>query len=308
MRSTCGIALYTIVYGGLLIWLVAAGSFGRYYAASFAAVLSISLGTFCYLSTDGKAIRRRVGALLGLCVALVVFFGAGHYALFLARPDLYSFSSSINEGRLIESYASDYSQALDRSKALYILALAHASVNNVLAAQQKMAHFVNPNKKQLESDEGFVVLDSVNTIRFRQDQVSSGKDLNYLEWIDVRSGTFSFSFGGDALAALVIPSSRAVYGMHYAKSSEAMRRELERLIDAVREEREQSLAKVRDLIEGRPEWNVIDFIYFATTTFTTVGYGDIVPNSTLTRVLVMLNSICGVFFAAFAFVALWPAK
>lgn len=308
VQSTCGFLFLAIVSGTALIWLVAAGAFGRYYAASFAAVLSIGLGTFCYLNADGKAIRRKVSALLGLCVALVILFGAGHYSLFLAQPDLYSFSNTIKEGKLLEEYADDYLKALNRSKALYILALAYTSVDKVLVAQQKAAHFVNPRKQEIESDEGFVVLEGVNTIRFRHDQVAGGRSITHLEWIDVRSGKFSFSIGGDSIAALVIPSSRAVYGMHNANSSEEMRRELERLIEAVREEREQWLVKVRGLIEERPEWNIIDFIYFATVTFTTVGYGDILPNSTLTRVFVMLNAIFGVFFAAFALVALWPAK
>lgn len=308
VQSTCEFLLFAVVGGGALIWLVAAGALGRYYAASFAAIFSLSLGTFCYLSADGKAIRRRVSALLGLGVALIVFFGAVHYTLFLANPNLYSFSNSIKEGKLLEDYAGDYLQALDRSKALYILALAHASVDKVIVAQQKKVYFVNPSKPQIESDEGFVVLKGANAIRFRQDQHTGARSVHFSEWIDVRLGKFSFSMGGDAIGALVIPSSRAAYGMHIAHSSEEMRLELERLIDAVREEREQSLVKVRGLIEERPEWNVFDFIYFATVTFTTLGYGDILPNSTLTRVFVMLNSILGVFYAAFALVALWPAK
>lgn len=40
-----------------------------------------------------------------------------------------------------------------------------------------------------------------------------------------------------------------------------------------------------------PLWN---FMYFSAVTMTTLGYGDIVPNSTIVRVLVMIETISGV--------------
>ncbi|HBC97509.1 MAG TPA: metal transporter [Clostridium sp.] len=40
-----------------------------------------------------------------------------------------------------------------------------------------------------------------------------------------------------------------------------------------------------------PLWN---FMYFSAVTMTTLGYGDIVPNSTIVRILVMIETITGV--------------
>jgi voltage-gated potassium channel len=40
--------------------------------------------------------------------------------------------------------------------------------------------------------------------------------------------------------------------------------------------------------------NFFDAIYWSTTTLTTVGYGDIVPQNTFGRVLTMLSSIVGI--------------
>lgn len=93
--------------------------------------------------------------------------------------------------------------------------------------------------------------------------------------------------------------------MHNADSPEKLRSTLEQLIEALRDERETLLAKVRAQIEGRPEWDILDFVYYSTVTLTTLGYGDIVPNSSLARFIVLLNSIAGVFFVAYALVALW---
>lgn len=44
----------------------------------------------------------------------------------------------------------------------------------------------------------------------------------------------------------------------------------------------------------RPSWGYADFIYFSAITQLTVGYGDILPNTTLVRVLVVLQSLVAV--------------
>ncbi len=44
----------------------------------------------------------------------------------------------------------------------------------------------------------------------------------------------------------------------------------------------------------RPQWGYVDFVYFSAITQVTVGYGDILPNTTLVRILVILQSLVGV--------------
>ena len=41
-------------------------------------------------------------------------------------------------------------------------------------------------------------------------------------------------------------------------------------------------------------WTYIDFLYFSTITQTTVGYGDILPNSTIVRIFVMSQALLGI--------------
>lgn len=55
-----------------------------------------------------------------------------------------------------------------------------------------------------------------------------------------------------------------------------------------------------------PLWN---FLYFSAVTITTLGYGDILPNSTLVRVLVMFETIFGVvIIGMFASCLFWNKK
>jgi voltage-gated potassium channel len=47
------------------------------------------------------------------------------------------------------------------------------------------------------------------------------------------------------------------------------------------------------IIEGRRSYPLLDFLYFSAVTITTLGFGDIVPNNTTVRVLVMFEAFLG---------------
>jgi len=51
--------------------------------------------------------------------------------------------------------------------------------------------------------------------------------------------------------------------------------------------------------KGNANWVFFDFLYFSVITQTTVGYGDILPNSTHIRLIVMIQSLLGVILTVF---------
>jgi hypothetical protein len=61
----------------------------------------------------------------------------------------------------------------------------------------------------------------------------------------------------------------------------------------------EQLSRSHDLVRRlptvvRPSWGYVDFVYFSAITQLTVGYGDILPNTTLVRVLVIVQSLVAV--------------
>lgn len=51
---------------------------------------------------------------------------------------------------------------------------------------------------------------------------------------------------------------------------------------------------LRSIINGNFKYPIWNFMYFSAVTMTTLGYGDILPNSMVVRILVMLETIFGV--------------
>jgi voltage-gated potassium channel len=57
---------------------------------------------------------------------------------------------------------------------------------------------------------------------------------------------------------------------------------------------DQSIYALRRVMVGAYKYPLLDFLYFSAVTVTTVGYGDILPNSSYVRILVMVEALLGV--------------
>jgi voltage-gated potassium channel len=59
---------------------------------------------------------------------------------------------------------------------------------------------------------------------------------------------------------------------------------------------------MRGIVRGDRSYRLLDFLYFSAVTITTLGYGDILPNSSYVRLLVMTEALLGIIIIA-AFVS-----
>ncbi|WP_446899652.1 potassium channel family protein [Clostridium sp. LBM24168] len=57
---------------------------------------------------------------------------------------------------------------------------------------------------------------------------------------------------------------------------------------------DESPLVLREVSSGNFKYPIWNFIYFSAVTITTLGYGDILPNSTVVRIIVMIETIVGV--------------
>lgn len=69
---------------------------------------------------------------------------------------------------------------------------------------------------------------------------------------------------------------------------------LDGLLAAAVSDPDGSVHAVQRVLRGRYVYPLSDFLYFSAVTITTVGYGDILPNSSRVRLLVMTEALLGV--------------
>lgn len=87
--------------------------------------------------------------------------------------------------------------------------------------------------------------------------------------------------------------------MFLVKEKTILLEKIQSLISNLQSRRLGEIKTVNDILSLNSNLSFIDFLYFSTITLTTTGYGDIVPNSTLVRKIVILQTIFGVMFIAF---------
>jgi hypothetical protein len=93
---------------------------------------------------------------------------------------------------------------------------------------------------------------------------------------------------GDELASITFPDSEKV-----PQNVEQFTELLIRVLNDLRADADAHLDVATSPVSSPEMWSFWDFLYFSTITQSTVGYGDILPNSTLVRMVVALQVLFG---------------
>lgn len=242
-----------------------------------------------------------IAGLLCLYLSSAVFFAAAHFLLFIHSPFYYSFSDSTIEGAVIRDFDLDLSRVREMQNSSYAISKLLGNHETVEQLQRKSTHFVGkepPTAEQL--DELFTTPIEEYSFRvYKYTSVNPGGGFD-VTFFDVRTGedTARFSAHGYDFSA----ESYAVSNLLRAsfEDQHTFRGSLVEFANHLDASRVALMDSIYFLLQGRPDWSYLDFLYFSGVTITTLGYGDIIPIATVSRLVVLLNTVFGVFFAAFA--------
>ncbi|MCJ7507717.1 MAG: potassium channel family protein [candidate division Zixibacteria bacterium] len=232
--------------------------------------------------------------LLIIAVAYIcntIMFASIHYVWFLTHPTHYAFSSSIKEGKVNEEFRSTYKSLLDTSNRLYLLGILYAHADPAFRA------LTEGRKRTYNFGDGRTARVTVHVISGN----FQGPPNTIFEFeIEDSQRIYHFPTTPDE-------ESRAVHELTKAQDLETFRLALLQIIAVMEHRQDEILEVLNSQITGNPrDWDLLDFFYFSTVTVTTLGYGDILPNSQMVRVLVMFQAFIGIFFLAFALSFLRP--
>jgi hypothetical protein len=92
----------------------------------------------------------------------------------------------------------------------------------------------------------------------------------------------------------VYSSENKLLGEYFIYYNDSTHEALSRTLRRVETEYSDVVRQLQSLTTPLPDvWSFVDFLYFSTMTQTTVGYGDILPNSSAVRKVVMLQVLVG---------------
>jgi len=213
----------------------------------------------------GAPLWKMVSATFGVYLFIILFFGFWYYSLFNRNEDRFLFAEDIEIWQAIraevraEAAISNYAREIE----------AMQEVRDAVASG--VLHGTMGN------------LPSGHTVKFYTDTVVGGgpdqsQDRLHLTVKEVEGKVLCEVFGpqDDSLSK--------DYLVHWLD-------EMLKEWHARKEGRSNRLIKVKS--DPGKSWGVLDFLYFSAITQTTVGYGDIKPNSTAIRLLVVVQILIG---------------
>lgn len=232
--------------------------------------------------------RRRLVCLMALYCCIVIFFGSAYQLLYLHQPSSFSFSESVQEGAVTSATIRTQGRLRQVVEAEFLVTELLARPELVVSAAKVPGH--------LQEFDGVSVTYEV-TEKYRYGVVIGAL-------LHISNGETLAKVGGSV-------RGRGYHAAHVvalsdAEGSDEVSSSLKRLLGSLRDERIELSSAVKESLLGQPDLDLFDFVYFSAVTMTTLGYGDVIPNGRLSRLLVVVQTLAGVFFLGYALLIFSP--
>jgi hypothetical protein len=289
-----------LVVVAIMLGALAALAKGHRVLAVFVFIISASIFVTSLSIARTGDLRLRIVALLIAYLGILTAFGAVNYSLYLADPENYVFSNSIETGKVRDLLRTDRHKANELKEKEEMLSLL---LQNPAKALEARKHAFVGSDWPSDSITNVVRIDASFAVRFVEFHwhVHGGTGVSHS--IEGFYKNDKFIIGGEnPFDEDYVP----VINVYLSQDESSIKSNLEILRHVVQTRKEEFLLYVKNEESGHPRWTLFDFIYFSGIIMTTVGLGDILPNSSFARLIVLSESVTAVFYVGFGLAFLWP--
>lgn len=260
-----------------------------FFAVTMATISAVCIGTFTLFLARHAGLRGRILAVVLGYIVLVFLYGTVYQIQFQHNPSAFLFNGGGQDAKAQESFHDLYKDIRIYNSRLYYLSILEAHPKAGVRAVREEGHSVSiDNKHTFEYD--ILAVPAAPTEIFFDIYEDGKKVLSY----DTTNP--------------IDPITPLIGGLTNGKDIESFLHCIRALIEHEEGERTRLLAGLKRAVSGEAVWDFMDFVYFSSVTMTTLGYGDILPNSRLTRMTVMSQTIFGICYLGFALAFIWPKK
>jgi hypothetical protein len=278
----------------------------------FISLASLVLWAYYLTLVWQRSFRWRISGLLLGYLALIFCFATVYYSIYLGDHFAYSFSGDIVKKRTYQSFQDQLAKTLADNEPLFFLAVLDRHPDEGLRAVENATVIKEKDPEAfLGTGNYFHLLEGNFFVRFSlyDETVPIEHGLTYKErhrFLQVRRGEKTYTFRTIPTRGIALIKDDYVRAACLAKTLVEFHDALAGLMRGLSAQGDADYARLQEIME-EAQWSFVDFCYFSTITMTTVGYGDILPNSARVRAWVTLQCIIGVFYVGFALSLLWPS-
>ncbi len=245
-------------------------------------IIVVIFGIYCFIRICSGKKTWLKSSLMLIYISIILIFAVTYKWLYDDLPARFNFSKSLSLEKI--------KQNLDENQKEFQFISSKIEILNLLKTNTKMLHEVSPpflfgtNRKKIK-------VDTYRQIIVEQQRRILGESPR---------NDVGFIITDLKQPNMANPQTHYIYFPIHIPYEDAIDIQIEKY------EREKSLlAKEKQKYTNNiPKWDFWDFLYFSSTTITTLGYGDIIPNSKVIRMLTMLETIAGIFFLGVMFTQL----
>ncbi len=249
------------------------------------AVCIVSSARAAPRARKSKSQRDAVSAVLWLAATMILVFAGVYFAIYKNSPNQYQYSEVAVQRDAIDAPLDIRDQlAEDADLVVSLVALTTFQPSN------------DPDLSRTEIE--FPIADDITFRRYTYKIITPELD-------EIEATGVAFVLGEqpmklDTGMSFGTDPYRGFNGkMRSVENLEELRGVATEYLDVVLEAREKRLSELRDRLSGTVKLNIWDFIYCSVAAFTTLGTGDIVPASTLTRLVVALEALVALLIGGF---------